>query len=362
MQGEIMDKSGWTYKKINEVCDKASSSIVLNKIENNTGDYPLYGASGFVKGIDFYHMDKEYIGIVKDGSGVGRVNIYPPKTSLVGTMQYILPHEDVLTPYVSYCLQSIHLDKYVHGAAIPHIYFKDYGKELIPVPPKETQQRIVSELDEINSAISLLQEQVKDLDALAQSTFYDMFGDPVENEKGWVKEPLKNVATLLNGRAYNQPELLSSGKYLILRVGNFFTNSNYYYSDLELDEDKYCDKGDLLIAWSATLGAQIWNGGKVIYHYHIWKVILDEMRCDKVFMCHYFNLITNFLHNDMHGIGMMHLTKSGMEKTEFIIPPLSLQQSFASKVSAMEEAKAELNVQIKETQTLLASRMQYWFD
>ena len=87
---------------------------------------------------------------------------------------------------------------------------------------------------------------------------------------------------MLNGRAYKQPELLDEGKYKVLRVGNFFTNSTYYYSNLELEEDKYCDNGDLLFAWSASFGAFIWNGGKVIYHYHIWKVLFDD---------HYLNIV-----------------------------------------------------------------------
>ena len=64
-------REGWTYKKLNEVCDKSSSNIVINKLDDNNGDYPLFGASGLVKNVDFYHQDKPYIGIVKDGAGVG---------------------------------------------------------------------------------------------------------------------------------------------------------------------------------------------------------------------------------------------------------------------------------------------------
>ena len=98
-----------------------------------------------------------------------------------------------------------------------------------------------------------------------QSRFIELFGDPVLNQHGWRKVALEVNATLLNGRAYKQDELLDSGKYPVLRVGNFFSNRGWYYSDLELDDDKYCDNGDLLYAWSASFGPQIWNGGKVIY-------------------------------------------------------------------------------------------------
>ena len=83
-------REGWTYKKLNEVCDKSSSNIVINKLDDNNGDYPLFGASGLVKNVDFYHQDKPYIGIVKDGAGVGRVNTYPAYSSLVGTTQTLI--------------------------------------------------------------------------------------------------------------------------------------------------------------------------------------------------------------------------------------------------------------------------------
>ncbi len=138
------------------------------------------------------------------------------------------------------------------------------------------------------------------------------------------------MATLLNGRAYKASELLSSGRYLVLRVGNFFTNTDYYYSDLELEPDKYCDTGDILYSWSATLGAQIWKGGKVIYHYHIWKVLFDENILNKEYFCFMLNVMTDSLKQETHGSTMVHLTKDGMEKKFIAIPPLELQRRFVS--------------------------------
>ena len=188
-------REGWEYKKLNEVCDKGTSNIVINKLKDNYGEYTLYGASGPVKNVDFYHQDKEYIGIVKDGAGVGRVDTYPAYSSLVGTMQYIFPKEECLLNYVKYFLIKLDLSHCVSGATIPHIYFKDYGKELIPVPPLSTQLSIVSELDKINELISLKKEQLKDYDKLAQSIFYEMFGDPVVNEKGWDNSTIESVCS-----------------------------------------------------------------------------------------------------------------------------------------------------------------------
>jgi type I restriction enzyme S subunit len=107
--------------------------------------------------------------------------------------------------------------------------------------------------------------------------------------KGWKTVRLGDICKLLNGRAFKQQELLGEGKYPVLRVGNFFSNKNWYYSDFELDEDKYCDDGDLLYAWSASFGPKIWDGGKVIYHYHIWKTAIDETEIDKMFLYYWFD-------------------------------------------------------------------------
>ncbi len=236
------------------------------------------------------------------------------------------------------------------------------SQQTISYPSLAEQQSIVSELDKINELISLKKAQLSDLDTLAQSIFYEMFGDPIENEKGWEVKKLSDVSTLLNGRAYKQDELLSEGKYKVLRVGNFFTNSNFYYSNLELEENKYCDYGDLLFAWSASFGAFIWNGEKVVYHYHIWKVLYDDTFLNKIYYCYLLNTMTNSFMKDLHGIGMMHLTKIGMEQYILPLPPLPLQQSFARKIEAIKQQKTQITATIKDLETLLASRMQYWFD
>ena len=199
------------------------------------------------------------------------------------------------------------------------------------------------------------------MDNLAQAVFYDMFGDPVENDKGWEVKLLSDVSELINGRAYKQDELLNKGKYKILRVGNFFTNGEYYYSDLELEDEKYCDTGDLLFAWSASFGAFIWDGGKVIYHYHIWKVVYDKKVLDIQYYRFLLNAMTRFFMKDVHGIGMVHLTKAGMEQYVIPIPPLSLQQSFAAKIESIEKQKTAIGKSIEETQKLFDYTMDKFF-
>ena len=173
-----------------------------------------------------------------------------------------------------------------------------------------------------------------------------------------MKSELKSVAlgdvcTLLNGKAYNKPELLSEGKYPVLRVGNFFSNRSWYYSDLELDENKYCDDGDLLYAWSASFGPRIWQGGKVIYHYHIWKVEIDDTKIDKKFLYYWFDWDTEKIKSDQGaGTTMIHVTKGSMEKRKLLLPSLPEQKQI---VAILDEAFAGIEQAIANTEKNLAS-------
>ena len=127
------------------------------------------------------------------------------------------------------------------------------------------------------------------------------------------------MAVFINGRAYSQDELLSNGKYKVLRVGNFYTNDSWYFSDMELDEKYYANDGDLLYTWSATFGPHIWRGGKVIYHYHIWKVELSDM-LEKRFAVQLLEQDRAKILSDKNGSTMVHITKSGMEQKEVFLP------------------------------------------
>ena len=165
---------------------------------------------------------------------------------------------------------------------------------------------------------------------------------------------LGEVCRFINGKAYKKPELLDQGKYPVLRVGNFFTNDNWYYSDLELHEDKYCDDGDLLYAWSASFGPRIWEGGKVIYHYHIWKVIPKIEIVSKKYLFYLLDWDTEALKAE-HGTGstMMHVGKGAIEKRVVPIPPLAVQNKVVQILDTFTTLTAEL------TAELLAREKQY---
>ncbi len=376
-----MDRSKWEYKKLGEVCTVVSGSTPKTQVEEfwNGDHYWITPAeldgSTYVSKSDRLITDAAIkktnltllpIGTVllSSRAPIGKVAITTVPMYCNQGFKNLICSDAMYNKYLYWFLKvnTEYLNSLGRGAT-----FKEISKTIVenikvPIYSFKDQQRIVAELDCLNEMIALKHEQLKEFDKLAQSIFYDMFGDPVANEKGWDINRLEENVTLINGRAYKQDELLSDGKYKVIRVGNFFSNSTYYYSDLELENDKYCEAGDLLYTWSASFGARIWEGEKVIYHYHIWKVNYDVKRYNKLFLCYLLNVLTEKFKENVHGVTMVHLTKAGMEKTEIPLPPLALQQQFAEKIQAIEAQKELVKQSIAETQQLLDSRMDYYFD
>ena len=153
----------------------------------------------------------------------------------------------------------------------------------------------------------------------------------------WEQRKFDEIMTFINGRAYKQDELLSDGKYKVLRVGNFYTNDSWYYSNLELDDKYYAMNGDLLYTWSATFGPHIWKGEKVIYHYHIWKIVLKN-KIDKLFALQLLEVDKANIMSDKNGSTMVHITKQGMENKKTILPlSLNEQKQISKFLSSIDK-------------------------
>ena len=163
----------------------------------------------------------------------------------------------------------------------------------------------------------------------------------------WKEYKLGDICEVLNGRAYKQEELLEEGKYPVLRVGNIFQGNNWYYSDLELPDDKYCYSGDLLYAWSCGFAPYIWDGGKTIYHYHIWKLVENDKIVDKTFLYYYLIINTKRFLGGTHGSVMMHLTKKDMESQIIQLPSINTQKKIAEILKSLDD-KIEVNRRINE--------------
>lgn len=179
---------------IKDICKKDSSALKQKELLPE-GKYPVFGASGIAGYLDRYHQKKEYIGIVKDGSGIGRVAFYPAESSLIGTMQYVLPKENYDIRYIGYCLQSLDLSKYKQGAAIPHIYFRDYGEQLVKVTDNwEEQHSIVSRLDSAFSHIDALKANAEKQLNEARKLFQAELTECMKPKEGWEEKTLPKLS------------------------------------------------------------------------------------------------------------------------------------------------------------------------
>lgn len=148
----------------------------------------------------------------------------------------------------------------------------------------------------------------------------------------WEVKELVDMVELINGRAYSQNELLSRGKYRVLRVGNFFSSDKWYWSDLDLSNKFYVENGDLMYAWSASFGPKFWFEEKTIYHYHIWKID-NYKKTNKNFLYHLLVNDKSSIQNESQGGTMFHITKEAMEKRKFPLPPLAEQEAIATALS-----------------------------
>jgi len=165
----------WEEKKLGEVCSKKSSNISANKIGENFGEYIIYGASGVLKKVDFYKEENDYVSIIKDGAGVGRIVYCKGKSSVLGTMEIIKPNSKLNT-YFLYCLlENVNFKKYITGSTIPHIYFKDYKKEKCNIPPLEEQTKIANFLSAIDISVELVTKKIEHTKTFKKGLLQQMF-------------------------------------------------------------------------------------------------------------------------------------------------------------------------------------------
>lgn len=165
----------WEMKKLGEVCEKKSSNISANKIEENFGKYIIYGASGILKSVDFYEEENDYVSIIKDGAGVGRIVYCKGKSSVLGTMEIIKPKIELNT-YFLYCLlENVDFTKYITGSTIPHIYFKDYKNEVCGIPSLPEQTKIANFLSSIDEKINHTETQIQQTQTWKKGLLQQMF-------------------------------------------------------------------------------------------------------------------------------------------------------------------------------------------
>lgn len=262
----------------------------------------------------------------------------------------------------------------VHGATMKHIVKKDFDNTRIPFPPKSTQLAIVSELDKINELIRLKKEQLVEYGNLAQTIFYEMFGDPVENEKGWEVKKLGDIGRVITGNTpsrsneiyYNNPYIEWIKTDNILDNQIFPSKAAEYLSENGSEVGRTIENNSLLVACIAgslsSIGKCCITNRKVAFNQQINGITPYKDKINVTFLYCMISFSKKYI-QEFASNGMKHiLSKSNFEKIPFAIPPLPLQQSFASHIEQIEKLKSEVQNAITDLETLLASRMQYWFE
>ena len=357
-------REGWEYKNYqwNEVLTiingKNQSAVVSAE-----GKYPIYGSGGIMGFANEYLCPENCVIIGRKGN-INKPIYVTDKFWNVDTAFGLYADSTLLLPkYLYYFCLEYNFEKHNKTVTIPSLTKVDLLKINISLPSVEHQRLIASELDMITEMISKYDEQLKELDKLSQSIFYEMFGDPVENEKGWEVKIISDVSTYFNGVAHEQ-DIDDDGEFTLI-------NSKFISTNGKVQKRTNKQRFPLLKNDLTMVLSDVPNGKALAKCYLVNednKYSLNQRICcfrgyegAPLFFKYVVNRHQYFLSfND--GKGQTNLRKGDVEKMPIILPPLPLQQSFARKIEAIEAMKSKVREAKKEAETLLAARMQYWFE
>lgn len=341
------------YVTLEEVCVKGSSNIAQKDLENNEGRYPIYGASGFIKNVDFYAQDKSYIAVVKDGAGIGRTMMLPAYSSVIGTMQYLLPKDNIDIGYLYYAVTAMNLAKYYTGATIPHIYFKDYRKEKMPVVDKIEQKKIVEVLSKIDALVICHKRQLDDFEVLVKSRFMELFGDICKEDYLYPIKKLGDVAKVGSSHRVFTTEFVEKGIpfYRGTEIGELSEGkkpSNMFYISREHYDRLACDGskpliGDLLLPSICNKG-QVWlvDTNEPFYYKdgRVLSISPDRSVFNPKYLEYFMRMKTKFEYIKLgSGSTFAEFKIFILKNIDIEIPPLVLQNQFADFVERTNKSK-----------------------
>ena len=368
-------REGWEYKTIEKCTSIEYGTRVVQKRDGGT-IYPVYGGGGETFRMDRYNREDCLI-IARFAMSPRCVRYVAGKFFLNDSGLSVKSKEELEQAYLNYHLLFFndviyHLGK---GAAQRNLDVKAFRQLVIAIPPKSTQLSIVSELDKLNELIQIKKEQLKDYDALAQSIFYEMFGDPVVNEKGWEVKTLGDICEITSSKRvfaneyvdtgvpfYRSKEVIEKSKQLPISVELYISESHYNKIKSSFGVPQI---GDILVTAVGTIG-KIWvvDTNEPFYFKDgnlVWLRNIKGAHCE-YFRYSLFYLIDEYKKVNANGAAYNALTIAKLKLMLCPLPPLSLQQSFAHKIEQIERQKAAVQSTITDLETLLTARMQYWFD
>ena len=388
-------RKGWEYKRLGEVLETTSGGTPSksHKEYYEGGTIPWLRSGEVSKG-DIYDAELyiteeglkkssaklfpiDTVLIAMYGATVGQVGILKSTMCTNQAICGILPNKDFHPNFLKYVLLANKKNylKQAMGGAQPNISQQVIKSTYIPIVKFSEQESVVSELDKINELIRLKKEQLKDFDNLAQSLFYEMFGDPVENEKGWEVKKIGDLALVKTGpfgSMLHKEDYICDGIPLVnpVHMKDFkivpdldFTISKEKASELEnyllkSNDVVFARRGDIgrcAIVSEAEQGFICGTGSLFVrFSKEIESIfIMYIIRCDS---------FSKHLISKAKGATMLNINSNTIADLRIPLPPLSLQRLFAQRIEQIEREKSEVQKSIQDLETLLASRMQYWFE
>ena len=358
------------FVELAELCDKGSSNLAQKDLVFDSGIYPVYGAPGEITKVDFFHQSKPYLGLIKDGAGVGRVMQLPANSSVIGTIQYIFPKENVDLKYLYYLIKYLDLGKANTGATIPHIYFKDYKKRKVKVREYSEQKHIGQILELIDSYLRTYKKVLEQYDLLIKSRF-DEFNKNNDNVKvlkledictSIVRGPFGSALKVENFvkksdtsvKVYEQSNAIQRSA----AIGSRYISREHYES---LRRFK-CKPGDIIMSCSGTIGKLFIlpnDAEEGIINQALCKFTLGKELLPEVFLLYMDILIGNI---ETKGSGIKNISAVKFIKNlEIPVPPIGIQSKLLFELNQINKLKSDVQKSIDETQLLMDSLMQEYF-
>lgn len=384
-------REGWEIKKLGEVCEKLTdgshnppkgifhSDYLMLSSQNIHNDKLLFDDVRYLTKENFIQEDKRTS--VREGDvlltivgTIGRCAIFTgnKNITLQRSVAVLRPQKEIFCRYLMYCVigKNSTLNEEAHGIAQKGLYLKQLSKILIPIPPLAEQEKIVEELDCLSGVIEKKKQQLKDLDALAQSIFYEMFGNPIENEKGWEVSTIGELCKTTSGgtpsKSHN--EYYDKGNIPWLRSGEvcqmYISETELFITELGLQNSstKWFPIDTVVIAmYGATVGQVGILKKEMTTNQAICGIFPNEYLIP-IYLYHFLLSKKQEFIEIASGGAQSNISQNIIRETCVYLPPLSLQQEFASKIEAIEKQKELIKQSIKETETLFNSRMDYYFN
>ena len=376
-------REGWTYKKLVDECAILYGYPFDSKnFSSSNEDMPLVRIRDVKEGATSTYYKGEYPKeyIIHKGDFLigmdGEFNISPWQSDDALLNQRVCKiaskSSDVLMRYVyRFLVKELKKIEYeTPFVTVKHLSAKKLNQIKLPIPPLSEQERIVSELDLLSSIIEKKKAQLKEYDQLAQSIFYDMFGDPIENPKGWKIVLLNSVGTIARGvskhRPRNAPELL--GNYMpliqtgdVANSGMYIVNCQYGYSKLGVNQSKVWTSGTLCITIAANIGKCSIMTFDACFPDSIVGFTPKPNSVFVEFVYFYFDTIQKRLEENAMGVAQKNINLKILNEMSIPLPPLSLQQTFAEKIESIEKQKSLIQQSIVKTQTMFDYTMDKYF-